>query len=121
MYLSSQCIADSLHTSHTIKERPSRNRAVNGSSYLVFNKTKEGEMNETKDEPVDKEAKGKESKLDLDTILVEEIGQFGCYQRRALALVALVALMGGYSSNSFVFTAARIPTRSACSCEPALL
>ncbi|XP_063381905.1 uncharacterized protein LOC134668355 [Cydia fagiglandana] len=50
-------------------------------------------------------------KVHLDTILIEEIGEFGSFQKRALGLALLVALLGGYSGNEYVFTAARITTR----------
>lgn len=52
-----------------------------------------------------------EKRVHLDTILIEEIGEFGCFQKRALGSALLVALLGGYSGNEYVFTAARITTR----------
>ncbi|XP_047990369.1 organic cation transporter protein-like [Leguminivora glycinivorella] len=57
------------------------------------------------------EEKEKEKeRVHLDTIL-KEIGEFGSFQRRALGLALLVALLSGYSANEYVFTAARITTR----------
>lgn len=49
--------------------------------------------------------------VDLDTILVEELGQFGWYQARTVALAALVVIFGGIASSEYVFTTSRINTR----------
>lgn len=49
--------------------------------------------------------------LNFDQILQEEVGQFGWFQVRniILAMTAVIFLVWG--NNSYVFTAARIPTR----------
>lgn len=51
-----------------------------------------------------------ERKVDLDTILVNEIGQFGRYQLRTLALAAVVVIFAAFHAE-YVFTTARINTR----------
>ncbi|KAI8422046.1 hypothetical protein MSG28_009945 [Choristoneura fumiferana] len=53
----------------------------------------------------------KKAAVDLDTILVEELGQFGWYQARTVALAALVVIFGSIASSEYVFTTARISTR----------
>ncbi|XP_045499393.1 organic cation transporter protein-like [Colias croceus] len=63
-------------------------------------------MQDTKEE-----GNGGNKKVHLDTILVEEIGQFGPYQLRTVALSALVVLFIGWSASEYIFTAARINTR----------
>ncbi|CAH2047625.1 unnamed protein product, partial [Iphiclides podalirius] len=50
-------------------------------------------------------------KVDLDTILVEEIGQFGWYQLRTLVLSALMVVFAAWAASEYVFTTARISTR----------
>lgn len=69
-------------------------------------------MDETKDDQdgVFKKAL-EEAKVNLDVIIKEEIGEFGRYQKMALGLCMIVALLSGYSGNEYVFTAARISTR----------
>lgn len=52
-----------------------------------------------------------ESRVDLDTILVEEVGQFGCFQIRSLILGMIVTIFASWGANEFIFTTARIPTR----------
>ncbi|CAH2047637.1 unnamed protein product, partial [Iphiclides podalirius] len=51
-----------------------------------------------------------EKKIDIDDVLVNEIGQFGRYQIRQLLLLSLPLLMGAFSSE-YVFSAAAIPHR----------
>ncbi|KAL0880517.1 hypothetical protein ABMA27_002913 [Loxostege sticticalis] len=48
--------------------------------------------------------------LDLDDILVDEVGQVGRYQLAILALVAFPCIFSGFTGE-YVFTTARIPTR----------
>lgn len=49
--------------------------------------------------------------VDLDTILVEEIGQFGKFQLRTLLLTVIVVIFAAFHAE-YVFTTARIETRS---------
>ncbi|XP_063826946.1 organic cation transporter protein-like [Ostrinia nubilalis] len=53
----------------------------------------------------------KSKPVDLDTILVEELGQFGWFQARTLLLAALMVVFASWGANEYVFTTARIPTR----------
>ncbi|KAF9803198.1 hypothetical protein SFRURICE_018349 [Spodoptera frugiperda] len=48
--------------------------------------------------------------VDLDTILVEEIGQFGKFQLRTLLLTVIVVIFAAFHAE-YVFTTARIETR----------
>ncbi|KPJ16068.1 Organic cation transporter protein [Papilio machaon] len=50
-------------------------------------------------------------RIDLDTILVEEIGQFGWYQFRTLLLAVLMVIFAAWAASEYVFTTARISTR----------
>ncbi|XP_069358096.1 organic cation transporter protein-like [Maniola hyperantus] len=50
-------------------------------------------------------------KLNLDNVLVEEIGQFGRYQIRTLLLISIVLVFAGWSATEYIFTTARIKTR----------
>ncbi|KOB58080.1 Organic cation transporter, partial [Operophtera brumata] len=50
-------------------------------------------------------------KINLDTILIEEIGQFGKFQLRTLMLALLVVVFAGWASTEYLFTTARINTR----------
>lgn len=59
----------------------------------------------------DVEVMTKKSGVDLDTILVEEIGQFGWYQLRTFALAIVIVIFGAWAANEFIFTTARINTR----------
>ncbi|KAJ2951326.1 hypothetical protein O0L34_g5727 [Tuta absoluta] len=52
----------------------------------------------------------KKKGIDLDTILVEELGQFGKYQLKTLLLLAVAMLLSGWQAE-YIFTAARINTR----------
>ncbi|KAI8422048.1 hypothetical protein MSG28_009947 [Choristoneura fumiferana] len=54
---------------------------------------------------------GGKGKVDLDTILVEELGQFGWFQARTLALAAVIVIFAGVAASEFVFTTARINHR----------
>lgn len=49
--------------------------------------------------------------MDLDTILVNEIGQFGWFQLRILGLSISMAIFAAWAAAEFNFTTARIPTR----------
>ncbi|XP_052749990.1 organic cation transporter protein-like isoform X2 [Galleria mellonella] len=61
------------------------------------------------------------SGVDLDLILVEEIGQLGRYQLITLALASLPAIFGAFTSE-YIFTVARIPTRCRIpQCDPDIL
>ncbi|CAH0719757.1 unnamed protein product, partial [Brenthis ino] len=51
-----------------------------------------------------------EKPLDLDTVLVEELGQFGWYQKRNILLVSVPLLMSAFMSE-YIFSAAAIPHR----------
>ncbi|XP_034829493.1 organic cation transporter protein-like [Maniola hyperantus] len=50
-------------------------------------------------------------KVNLDNILVEEIGQFGRYQIRTLTLTVVVMIFVSWAATEYIFTTARIPTR----------
>lgn len=52
-----------------------------------------------------------ERQVELDTLLVEEIGQFGRYQFRTFLLASVIPVFSAWSLFSYVFTTARIPTR----------
>lgn len=54
----------------------------------------------------------KKAKVDLDTILVEELGQFGLYQLRMVILAVIVVIFGAWAAVEYIFTTARISTRS---------
>lgn len=58
-----------------------------------------------------KEEGVKSTPVDLDTILVEEIGQFGWFQLRTVLLAVVVVIFASWGANEYVFTTARIPTR----------
>lgn len=58
-----------------------------------------GEAGETKNE------------INLDTILIEEVGQFGRYQLLTLALAALPVIFSAFASGEYIFTTARVPSR----------
>ncbi|KAJ8716899.1 hypothetical protein PYW07_003526 [Mythimna separata] len=49
--------------------------------------------------------------VDLDTILVEELGQFGRYQILTLLLAAFPVIFSAFASGEYIFTTARINTR----------
>lgn len=49
--------------------------------------------------------------LDLDTILVEEIGQFGLYQVKSMLLAIVVVIFAAWVASEYVFSTARINTR----------
>ncbi|XP_050677872.1 organic cation transporter protein-like [Leptidea sinapis] len=51
------------------------------------------------------------SKISLDTLLVEEIGQFGRYQWRMLGLTVVFVIFAAWAAVEFVFTTGRISTR----------
>ncbi|CAD0201597.1 unnamed protein product [Chrysodeixis includens] len=63
-----------------------------------------------------------EPKMDLDRILVEEIGQFGRYQLRTCLLSVLLVIFAAWGAVEYVFTTSRITTRCLipeCEVEPA--
>lgn len=62
----------------------------------------------------DKSEQHQPAKLDLDTVLVNEVGQFGRYQILALLLATVPAVFSAWATSEYIFTTARIPTRSAC-------
>lgn len=51
------------------------------------------------------------AKVNLDTVLIEAIGQFGRYQLRTLFLAVVLSIFTSFSSMEFVFSTARINTR----------
>lgn len=53
----------------------------------------------------------KPQKVDLDKILIEELGQFGRYQLITLALAALPVIFSAFAAGEYIFTTARIPSR----------
>lgn len=64
----------------------------------------------TENDVKDEDKGGKKVKVDLDTILINEVGQFGWFQLRTLALAGIAALFSA-SNGEYVFTAARIKAR----------
>lgn len=52
-----------------------------------------------------------ENIVNIEKILVDEVGQFGRYQQRVFAVALLVAMMAAFSGNEYLFTTARIRTR----------
>lgn len=48
--------------------------------------------------------------IDLDDVLVNELGQFGWFQLRYLLLVAIPIIMSAFMSE-YIFSAAAIPHR----------
>lgn len=48
--------------------------------------------------------------VDLDDVLVNELGQFGWFQLRNILLVAIPTMMSAFMSE-FIFSAAAIPHR----------
>lgn len=53
----------------------------------------------------------KQKIVNLDKILVEEIGQIGPYQLRTLGLSVIVVIFAAWAASEYVFTTARINTR----------
>ncbi|KAL4709537.1 hypothetical protein ACJJTC_007268 [Scirpophaga incertulas] len=49
--------------------------------------------------------------VDLDQILVKQVGQFGRYQMMILTLIILPVIFSAFTSGEYIFTTARIPTR----------
>lgn len=49
--------------------------------------------------------------VDLDRILIEEVGQFGPYQLRNLMLAAVIGIFTAFAASEYVFTTARVPSR----------
>lgn len=48
--------------------------------------------------------------LDLDDVLVNELGQFGWFQMRNILLVAIPIIMSAFMSE-YIFSAAAVPHR----------
>lgn len=59
----------------------------------------------------EKGASGSHKPVDLDNILVEEVGQFGKYQIVTLLLAAFPVIFSAFASGEYIFTTARIPAR----------
>lgn len=57
------------------------------------------------------EEDNKQKIVNLDKILVEEIGQIGPYQLRILGLSVIVVIFAAWAASEYVFTTARIETR----------
>lgn len=51
------------------------------------------------------------NRVDLDTILVDEIGQFGWFQLKTLILAVVLVIFAAWGASEYVFTTARISTR----------
>ncbi|XP_063362771.1 solute carrier family 22 member 3-like [Cydia amplana] len=52
-----------------------------------------------------------DKRMNLDRILVEEVGQWGRFQFKAVVLCALVAIMGGLQCYVYLFTVLKVKTR----------
>ncbi|XP_046977871.1 organic cation transporter protein-like [Vanessa cardui] len=50
-------------------------------------------------------------RVNLDTLLKNDIGEFGRFQQRMVCLAALIVIFIGWSSSEYLFTVARINTR----------
>ncbi|KAJ0183561.1 hypothetical protein K1T71_001537 [Dendrolimus kikuchii] len=50
-------------------------------------------------------------RVDLDTILIDEIGQFGWYQFKTVVLAVIVVIFAAWGASEYVFTTARINSR----------
>ncbi|XP_026744636.1 organic cation transporter protein-like [Trichoplusia ni] len=73
-----------------------------------------------KDQEVDSPVPKK--KMDLDTLLIEEIGQFGRFQFRTFVLALVMVIFSAWAAVEYMFTTARISTRCLipeCEVEPA--
>lgn len=57
------------------------------------------------------EADKKTKAINLDRILIEEIGEIGPYQLRILALSVIVVIFAGWAATEYIFTTSRITTR----------
>lgn len=68
-------------------------------------------MSAAKDDISQTEDGVKRNMVDLDTILVQEVGQFGWFQARAVVLGLIVTIFLSYGTNEYVFTTARIRSR----------
>ncbi|XP_075975357.1 organic cation transporter protein-like [Anticarsia gemmatalis] len=66
-------------------------------------------------DPERSEVKGAEAlgneKVDLDYVLVNEIGQFGKFQLKTLVLAVIIAIFMSWGATEYVFTTSRISTR----------
>lgn len=49
--------------------------------------------------------------VNIETILVREVGQFGRYQKRVFAIAVLATIITAIAANEYLFTTARITTR----------
>lgn len=49
--------------------------------------------------------------VNLDRILIEEIGEIGPYQLRILALSVIVVIFAAWAATEYIFTTSRITTR----------
>lgn len=49
--------------------------------------------------------------VNIDTILMREVGQFGPYQKRVLAVAVVASMIAAFAANEYLFTTARIRTR----------
>lgn len=54
---------------------------------------------------------GSRRQMELDTLLVEEIGQFGRYQFRTFLLAMVLVVFVAWANLEYVFSTARISTR----------
>lgn len=57
------------------------------------------------------ESKTKATHVNVDSILIEELGQFGKFHIRTVLLLSLAGCLGACATNEYVFTTARIPSR----------
>ncbi|KAL0830907.1 hypothetical protein ABMA28_002997 [Loxostege sticticalis] len=57
------------------------------------------------------ESKTKATRVNVDSILIEELGQCGKFHIRTVLLLSLAGCLGAWATNEYVFTTARIPSR----------
>ncbi|XP_063826941.1 solute carrier family 22 member 1-like isoform X1 [Ostrinia nubilalis] len=62
-------------------------------------------------EVLNRETQNVEKSLDFDSILQQEVGQFGWFQVRNLLLALIAVIFLAWSNNAYVFTTGRISTR----------
>ena len=63
------------------------------------------------DEKLESGQNEKPPQIDLDEILVNEVGSFGRYQIIMVLLAAFPVIFSAFAAGEYIFTTARIPTR----------
>ncbi|KAL0880508.1 hypothetical protein ABMA27_002905 [Loxostege sticticalis] len=63
------------------------------------------------------ESKTKSTRVNVDSILIEELGQFGKFHIRTVLLLSLAGCLGAWATNEYVFPTARIPSSVTSTCQ----